>query len=77
VSEAAVQLAAPRDAEDAGAARFDPLDQAANAAPAGAHGNVESSEAKDAAIDVLTRQESVQDKPLVQGVPPQTKGTST
>ena len=54
VSEAAVQLAAPRDAEDAGAARFDPLDQAANAAPAGAHGNGESSEAKDAAIDVLT-----------------------
>ncbi|MEO7123135.1 MAG: MraY family glycosyltransferase [Lacisediminihabitans sp.] len=59
VVEAAVQLAPPHEAERAGASRFDPLDQAANAVPAGAHGTAGVAAEKDAVTEALAHAESV------------------
>jgi UDP-GlcNAc:undecaprenyl-phosphate GlcNAc-1-phosphate transferase len=54
--EAAVQSAAPEDAADAGAARFDPLDEAANAGPSSGHPDAGDQEA--AVLDALTRKDA-------------------
>jgi UDP-GlcNAc:undecaprenyl-phosphate GlcNAc-1-phosphate transferase len=63
VAEAAVQLAETGDLEQAGAARFDPLDEAANDAPAGAHGTARETREKDAALEALTRTASESHRP--------------
>lgn len=54
-AEAVVQLSSPQDALETGAARFDPLDEAANDSPAGAHGTAEITAAKASALEALGR----------------------
>ncbi len=62
--EAAVQLSAPVDADNAAAMHFDRLDQAADAVPAGAHGTPATRAEADAALQAFTRTEAVsEDRP--------------
>lgn len=64
IAEAVVQLAPPYEAERADASRFDPLDQAANTVPAGAHGTPEGSAAQDRAVEALVHTENMpEDQP--------------
>jgi UDP-GlcNAc:undecaprenyl-phosphate GlcNAc-1-phosphate transferase len=56
--EAAVQSAAPEDAADAGAARFDPLDAAANARPSS--GQPDAGDQEAAVLDALTTRKDAQ-----------------
>jgi UDP-GlcNAc:undecaprenyl-phosphate GlcNAc-1-phosphate transferase len=64
VAEAVVQLAPSHDAERVNASRFDPLDHAANAAPAGAQGTVEGTAEQSRAVEALVHVENTpQDEP--------------
>lgn len=64
VAEAVVQLAPSQDAERANASRFDPLDEAANATPAGAHGTRAGTAEQSLAVEALAHVENTsQDEP--------------
>lgn len=71
VAEAVVQLAPFHEAEHADASRFDPLDQAANVVPAGAHGTADHTAAKDIAVTALARTKTISEDS------PQKKETGT